>query len=137
MPVPRLRPGDLERLTAATRAYLDAAKQDEGSIAQDALKALLLQVDAEVLRLYNLSPRLERRLLNLFSGYRRLGVAFEMEEYFPAHFTPWIPLHEYLSPEYKRTTAGELRKRFKPIDDPDILEALRLATEAFTLEEGE
>lgn len=135
MPVPGLKPGDAERVVAAAQAYIDAAKREDGSVTPEQLKGLLLQVDAEVLRLYDLPPRLERRLLNLFSGYARLGVAFEIEEYFPADFTPCIPLHEYLSPDFKRTTAGELRKRLRPTDDPDIQKALRSAVDAFTLDE--
>jgi hypothetical protein len=135
MPVPRVGPSDAARLSAATRAYLDAASAPRGTASPEALRGLLLQVDAEVLRLYDLPPRLERRLLDLFTGYPRGGVPFEMTEYFAADFTPCIPLHEYLSPGYKRTTAGELRKRFKPITDPEITAALRAATEAFTLDE--
>lgn len=40
------------------------------------LKFLHWRVDAEVLRLYNLPAKLERKLLDLFSGVRRRGVPF-------------------------------------------------------------
>lgn len=135
MPVPRMSPGDVARVASAARLYLEAASTPQGPAGPEALRGLMLRVDAEVLRLCALPPRLERRLLDLFTGYPRLGVPFGMTEYFPREFTPCIPLHEYLSPEYRRTTAGELRKRVRPIDDPEITAALRAATEAFTLDE--
>ena len=36
----------------------------------------MLQIDAEVLRLYDLPPRLERQILDLFAGWERQGVPF-------------------------------------------------------------
>jgi len=138
MPVPRLSDEGIERVTLAVRRYLDAARPGADTLKAETtaeeLKNLLLRVDAEVLRLYNLRPRLERRLLDLFHGHERQGVPFTFTEYFAEDFRPCIPLHDYLSPEYKRSTAGELRKRLRPIDDPVILKALQTACEAFTLD---
>ena len=39
----------------------------------------MLRVDAEVLRLYELPPKLERQLLDLFAGWPRLGVPFSFD----------------------------------------------------------
>jgi len=91
----------------------------------------LQHVDAEILRLYDLPPRLERQLLDLFSGFRRRGVPFNFSRYFPEDFKPYFPLHVYLSEEYQRSTAGALRKRYKPVTDPVILAALDHAVKAF------
>jgi hypothetical protein len=88
-------------------------------------------VDAEILRLYDLPPRLERQLLDLFAGYKRPGVPFDFRRYFPEDFEPYFPLHLYLSEEYQRSTAGALRKRYKLVTDPAILAALEHAVEAF------
>ena len=92
---------------------------------------LLQHVDAEILRLYDLPPRLERQLLDLFSDYKRPGVPFDFRRYFPEDFAPCFPLYVYLSEEYQRSTAGALRKRYKPVTDPAILAALEHAVEAF------
>ena len=92
---------------------------------------LLQQVDAEILRLYDFPPRLERQLLDLFSGYKRPGVPFDFSRYFPDDFAPCFPLHVYLSEEYQRSTAGALRRRYKPVTDPAILTALEHAVKAF------
>jgi hypothetical protein len=92
---------------------------------------LLQQVDAEILRLYDFPPRLERQLLDLFSGYQRPGVPFDFTRYFPEDFAPCFPLHVYLSEEYQRSTAGALRRRYKPVTDPAILTALEHAVKAF------
>ncbi len=138
MPVPRLSQKDIDRVASAALRYLDAARSGADGLTAEPTSAkpkeLLLQVDAEVLRLYDLRPRLERRLLDLFHGHKRQGVPFTFTEYFAVDFRPHIPLHEYLSPEYKRSTAGELRKRLRTFDDPEITRALQTACEAFTLE---
>ena len=49
----------------------------------DVLKILHWRIDAEVLRLYDLPPVLERQVLDLFSGIRRRGVPLSKTEYFP------------------------------------------------------
>ena len=64
-------------------------------------------------------------------GYKRPGVPFDFSRYFPEDFAPYFPLHVYLSEEYQRSTAGALRKRYKPMTDPAILDALEHAVEAF------
>ena len=139
MPVPRFAPEDADRVTRAVRRYLDAVRTAPDGLRADvcalALRNLMLHVDAEVLRLYDLPPRMERRVLDLFQGHERVGVPFQFTEYFAEDFRPCIPLHEYLSDAYRRTTAGELRKRLRTVDDPEITTALRIATDAFTLEE--
>ncbi|MFA6633297.1 MAG: hypothetical protein WCU90_13430, partial [Kiritimatiellia bacterium] len=90
----------------------------------------------EVLKLYDLAPRDERMLLDLFSGHKRAGVPFEQTEYFSRDFTPFIPLHEYLSPEFQRSTAGEIRKiDFAKALSPRMKEALRRAVELYSDEE--
>jgi hypothetical protein len=63
----------------------EAAAADRDS-AKERLRFLHWRVDAEVLRLYGLPAKLERRLLDLFGGIRRRGVPFEQTEYFPKGF---------------------------------------------------
>ena len=142
IPLPRLRDlSDSGAVERAVKSYV-AKALDADSLAlrttdaEEELKQLRLQVDAEVLKLYDLAPRDERKLLDLFSGHKRAGVPFEQTEYFSRDFTPFIPLHEYLSPEYKRSTAGEIRKiDFAKALSPRMKEALRRAVELYSDEE--
>jgi len=50
-----------------------------------------------VLRLYNLPAKLERRLLDLFSGVRRRGVPFVQLEYFPKGYADLDRLSDLLA----------------------------------------
>jgi hypothetical protein len=91
----------------------------------------MLTLDAEVLRLYNLPPRMERQLLDLFTGWERMGVDFNFVAYFPADFESCIPLHEYLSEEYQRSTVSFVNKWVEEVRSPQIIKALEAAEEAF------
>jgi N-6 DNA Methylase len=134
-PVPRVSGEAARKVAAAARRYLATVSQlDSGPLfaapASDSARDFLLAVDAEVLRLYDLPPRLERKLLDLFDGQERLGVPFKFDRYFPADFKPWIPLHSFLSPEYQRSTAGNLRRPGDPAPK-SVVAALQAAVEAF------
>jgi N-6 DNA methylase len=136
VPVPRTTRSQIERVEGAARAYLleldsynaEALKTIPD---EDKAKKLLLQVDAEVLRLYGFPPRLERQLLDLFRGQRRPGVPFALERYFPEGFEPCFPLHVYLSDSYARSTADHLAAQHRNVTSPALLEALRDAVDAF------
>ena len=136
MPVPYTSDSEVQRVVEAVHAYFEAVAPAarEGltpALDQQAACMLLQHVDAEILRLYNLPPRMERQLLDLFSGHKRPGVPFDFSRYFPEGFEPCFPLHVYLSEEYQRSTAGALRRQYKPVTDPVILAALEHAVEAF------
>ncbi len=81
------------------------------------LKFLHWRVDAEVLRLYNLPAKLERRLLDLFSGVRRRGVPFVQTEYFPKDYTDLDRLSDLLAitMDWEKTN----RRRGKLLDLED------------------
>ena len=136
MPVPSLLQDGVQRVVEAVHAYFNAVAPvttDVLSMPFDAdnARALLMRIDAEVLRLYELPPRLERQLLDLFSGWPRPGVPFAFEQYFPKDFEPCFPLHVYLSESYQRSTVGALRARYTPVTDPAILAALERAMQDF------
>ena len=101
MPVPDIASVDVTPLLDAVNAYLKAVpNQEDGSVSPntlDKLKILHWRIDAEVLRLYGLPPRLERQLLDLFSGVERRGVPFEQQEYFLQGFTEISRLSELLA----------------------------------------
>lgn len=63
----------------------------------ESLKYLHWRMDAAILRLYQLPPKLERRLLDYFVGQARVGVPFEQTEYYPAEFKGAQTLDELLS----------------------------------------
>ncbi len=129
LPVPRASETSMAAVAEATRAYFTEVQTSGRD--EEAAKGLLLRVEAAILRLYALPPRLERKLLDLFSGSRRPGVPFQLSEYFPSDFEPTIPLHFYLSEEYRRSTAGALHARHQSETSPEILKALRRAVEDF------
>lgn len=104
-------------------------------IRPDLARDLMLRVDADVLRLYDLPPRLERQLLDLFAGWQREGVPFQFERYYPEDYEPCFPLHEYLSDSYERSTAGYLRAQPREDLPPELLNALGVAVEAYADEE--
>ena len=135
LPVPPPGKCDIEAVSNAAQHYLDAVTSADDVLAphrdEARIRDLLLRLDAEVLRLYGLPPRYERQLLDLFNGWERPGVPIKFDRYFPDDFEPRISLHEYLSEDYERSTAGALRDRYEPARDPALLRALRRASEDF------
>ena len=87
------------------------------------LAKLLCQIDAEVLKAYDLSPRLERELLEFFRNSER-PAAHQWEHWFPENFEPFIPLHEYLSEGYQTAIKPWERELFAPLPE-DEAEGLR------------
>jgi hypothetical protein len=85
---------------------------------------VLLEIDALILRGYNLPPRMERQLLDFFRGQRR-PVPFEFGDYFPPDFTPTIPLGMYISADFQKCTAERLLKTIPKITDPTLLAVLK------------
>jgi hypothetical protein len=136
VPLPRATRLQIERVEDAARAYLRELTGPSGGPLmrprdEEEARRLLLQVDAETLRLYGFPPRLERRLLDLFRGHQRPGVPFTFDRYFPDDFEPCFPLHVYLSEAFARSTADSLAARHHNVTSPALLEALRNAVDAF------
>jgi hypothetical protein len=78
-----------------------------------------METDALILKAYNLPPRLERKLLDFFRGYKR-PVPFDFRDYFSPEFTPCIPLYKYIQMDLRKLSAGELLKKIKILDSPTI-----------------
>ena len=81
----------------------------------------LMEIDGLILKAYDLPPRLERRLLDFFRGYRR-PLPFDFSDYYPEDFGPCIPLHKYLELDLRQASAAELLKRITPFDSEDMHE---------------
>jgi hypothetical protein len=120
LPMPqRIEREALER--AAERYHEALLKSDQGAD-NDLLNRLLIDVDAQVLKSYDLPPRLERQLLEYFRGHRR-PVAHDFGHWFPQDLTAFIPLHEYASPEFDRVVGPWILEVFTPAP-PEEADAL-------------
>ncbi len=116
IPVPQLTESASSTITALVQKYaavrhawlrrlgqsdlLESAHQLEGEATLTELAArcdtLQRQIDAQVLLAYDLSPRLERVVLDLFAAQQRPGpVAFE--RYYPEGYTPALSYDVFLS----------------------------------------
>ena len=135
LPLPACEVSSLDHLGSLVAKYfrllwpegkLFCSEVDDNLAAQQ-----MLSIDAEVMRLYDLSPRWERQVLDFFAGWKRPGVHFDFRRYFPPDFDSWIPLHEYLSEEYQRSTVSFVNKWVEEVRSPEIIKAFKAAEEAF------
>ena len=129
IPVPEFSRGQQETIASLVRQYSEArglwlAEGVGSEKAKDRCSQLVAAIDAEVLKAYDLAPRIERTLLDYFSGHSRLGPV-DFTEYFPATFHPFIPWHIYNSEDFNSATARYTLRRMPVIpDSPLIAEAL-------------
>ena len=81
-PIPRLSPEDATAITDAVQQYRERVRSRDaaffGGTDDAAVRDALVAMDAEVLRVYDLSPKLERQLLSLFDGVERVGVGLSV-----------------------------------------------------------
>jgi N-6 DNA Methylase len=91
------------------------------------VRQALLALDAEVLKLYDLPPRLERQLLDLFTGVERKGVGCDFRGYYPPGFTSYLPLHLVISDRFQRAAADVTADRFKPGESDYVRDVLSVA----------
>jgi hypothetical protein len=82
------------------------------------LRRLLLEIDAAVLRAYDLPPRLEKELLEFFRHSKR-PVIHEWHHWFPERFAPFIPLHKFISDEYQTATTPWVEDVFTPLPEEE------------------
>ena len=138
MPVRQSSDASTRAVVEAGNAYLDLARKTEEVMkprpSEGNIRQALLRMDAEVLRLYDLPPRLEWQLLDLFGGMERKGVGCEFHGYYPKGLDAYVPLHELISEEYQRSTLDAFLRRHKPTDSPEVLAALRGAAQAYAEE---
>lgn len=132
LPIPHRLREHCDTIVASAVHYLELASPRFGSpISPKGLVHALMAVDAAVLKAYGLPPKLERQLLNLFEGEERAGVGVAFTGYFLSDMKAYVPLQEFLSPEYQRSTAGALKAKHQPTSDERILAALKTADESF------
>jgi hypothetical protein len=134
IPVPFCTKSTLEKLEGLVAEYfvlMEKIDSEFGVSVEGTAKRLLLSIDAEVLRLYDLPPKMEKRVLDLFQGVQRRGVDFEFKGYYPEGFESAVPLHEYLSEEYQRSTVSFVEKWVEDNRSPQIIKVFERASEAF------
>ncbi|MGD1046030.1 MAG: N-6 DNA methylase [Bacteroidota bacterium] len=119
IPIPRSIPYPTTLIDGLVNSYLTLSKNEQYNAARDAL----LQIDAEILKLYELPPKLERGLLDFFWGHKR-RVPFDFQGYIPPTFDSWIPLHIYISKDYKEATIADTLRRLPSITDKDTIKYL-------------
>jgi hypothetical protein len=91
IPIPKVRTFD--GVECAASAYLEAASSETASAK---LERLLLRVDSEVLKLYALPPEIEQSLLEVFSGWKRVGVPFTQTRYVPKELDGRIRFSDFI-----------------------------------------
>jgi len=122
IPVPELSDYNKQNIDQLVCAYMTKVK--ERVLTDDTvLRNILLEIDALILKGYNLPPRLERELLDYFKNEPR-PVPFEFKEYIPESFTAYIPLWMYISSDFSKCTAENLLNRVPRITDPILIKVL-------------
>jgi hypothetical protein len=129
LPLPKR--GALAEVVAAVRSYHDglaaaAAYPLRTPEIDDRLQALLINIDAQLLKAYDLPPRLERRLLETFRGHEaERRVASPFNGWFPEDLTAYVPLHEYIGPLLRENVGAWVLNTFTPAPEHEV-ERLRL-----------
>ena len=126
LPVPEFDQTQQQIIATMVRQYSEARHLWlSGQLAEDEAhercSQLLRSIDAEVLRAYDLPPRIERMLLDYFAGHPRLGPV-EFTEYFPRDFKPYIPWHIYVSEGFKWASAKDTLKRLPVIPASSLVD---------------
>lgn len=130
LPLPRLEYLMQEReIDVLSRELHQRVQETKNPLlfSQASLKQLLLQLDAAILKAYDLPPVLEHELLDLFQGVFR-PVPFEFTGYYPPNFTAYLPLHEIISDEFEKARVDNFLNKFEPINDSVISEMLAWVT---------
>ena len=129
LPLPKR--GALGDVVAAMWRYREALGAAEAHALRTSdfdhrLEALLVDVDAQLLKAFDLPPRLERRLLEAFRGHEaERRVAHRFRGWFPEDFTAYIPLHEYIGPLLRENIGAWALDVFTPSPEHEV-ERLRL-----------
>ena len=128
MPVPPRSPARVAHIKQAAMRYRALATSTgplyRSEATPEGIHRALMEMDAAVLRAYDLPPRLERQLLDLFMGVERKGVGCTFTGYYPSGFSSYLPLHLLLSERFQRAAADVTYDRFRPGESPHVREAL-------------
>lgn len=102
---------DFHLIDSSVRAYFEAAQNDASP---EIMQQLLAEVDAAVLRQYNLPIDLEYQLLSLFDGWERLGVPFKQSVLLPQSLGGKVRFSDFV--QYEKDWRKTNRRRGELID---------------------
>lgn len=130
-PIPNLAPADMMTLERYVDDFLATLHERPearlelwgGHSWEDRARNILLQIDALILRAYNLPPWIERKLLESFRGEER-PVQFKFGDYYPKDFGPTLPLWLYVSPSFSNCRGSHILRTIPKFEDAAIAEAL-------------
>jgi hypothetical protein len=133
IPVPIFTPSQITLLCLYVHEYQQHRQQwlkNPGDSPQYVLACRQTQnnIDAVVLKAYDLPARLERELLDMFAGHKRPGPV-PFDRYYPADFEAAIPWAIYISDEFQNSSATQTLLRLPVFHDPVIHEAVNFITE--------
>jgi hypothetical protein len=114
LPVPSIPPTNTLPLIEEYRSLLSPAGFRLGTECEQRAIVLLNQIDALVLKAYDLPPRLERELLEFFRGASR-PTLHAWHHWLPDDFGPALPLYEYVSGDYARMAGNWVLDVFTPL----------------------
>ncbi len=97
---------EFDEIEIAARDYLKAANEESRS---NQLPKLMRRLDAAVIRSYEMSIDVERRLLSLFTGWRRVGVPFQQNRFFPEDFNFPVRYSDFVAYESDWSTTNRSR----------------------------
>ena len=115
IPIPEFTERQQQDIVSLVRQYISirkswSRKKNSATEERNRCLDLLHLIDAEILKAYDLAPRLERMLLDFFNEQSRLGPV-EFTGYFPQSFRPHIPWHIYISEDFKKSQAKDTLER--------------------------
>jgi hypothetical protein len=103
LPLPPVLPREVAPLVAAyVEEAASRALELEGGLRSRA-QSFLDEIDALVLKAYDIPPRLERELLEMFRNTERPTI-HDWQHWLPEDLGLAVPLYEYLSGEYSKAT---------------------------------
>jgi hypothetical protein len=100
-------------------SYQDSNISDSNIINQQ-----VLELDAAILKCYDLPPVLEKQLLFAFQGKKRPLMNTTFTGYYPIHYDAALPLHVLISQSFKDSNAINIKNSLKVIDNERISEIL-------------
>jgi hypothetical protein len=121
IPIPSFAPKQIQSIVTLVREYQAFRQQwlvqpDRSEYFEQLCLQIIYQIDAEILAAYDLPPRLERELLDYFAGYQRPGPV-NFDRYYPSDFRPAIPWRDYISEDFRASTARRTLERLPVIHD--------------------
>lgn len=138
IPMPQHWEQSVDQIVSAAHIYMTMAREPgEFELRGDddvGLRRALVEMDATVLRAYDLPPGLERQLLDLFTGVPRKGVGCRFTGYYPPGYSSHLPLHLLISERFERAAANHTADRFHPGESEHVRQTLAMAATAFDQE---